>query len=146
MGFLVHQHQHSHKHKLIIEQANCGLAALHSVLLHRVEDTENVQEEVDNIQVEVNGGQDVLLRRELLHQHAGVIDDEATEDQGPSSSQEQTCIITVEEELQREQSTRGFKVTDSHRFAFKAKPPLLCVHLKLLFNTIIPDVLVIRLL
>lgn len=98
MGFLVHQHQHSHKHKLIIEQANCGLAALHSVLLHRVEDTENVQEEVDNIQVEVNGGQDVLLRRELLHQHAGVIDDEATEDQGPSSSQEQTCIITVEEE------------------------------------------------
>lgn len=83
----------------------------HSVLLHRVEDAENVQEEVDNVQVEVNGGQDVLLRRELLHQHAGVIDDEATEDQGPSSSQEQTCIVTVEEELQREQSTRGFKVT-----------------------------------
>lgn len=113
MGFLVHQHQHSHEYKFIIEQANCGFAALlkqHSVLLHRVEDAENVQEEVDNVQVEVNGGQDVLLRRELLHQHAGVIDDEATEDQGPSSSQEQTCIITVEEELQREQSTRGLKV------------------------------------
>lgn len=75
------------------------------MLLHRVEDAQNVQEEVDDVQVEVNGGQDVLLRRELLHQHAGVVDDEATEDQGASSSQEQTCIVTVEEELQRTEHT-----------------------------------------
>ena len=38
-----------------------------------------MQEEIDDVQVEVYGSQDVLLRGELLHQQAGVIDDEATE-------------------------------------------------------------------
>lgn len=39
-----------------------------SVLLHRVEDTQDVQEQVDNVEVEVDRGQDVFLRGELLHQ------------------------------------------------------------------------------
>lgn len=57
-----------------------------------------MQEEVDNVQVEVDGGQDVLLRGELLHQQAGVIDDEAAEDQRPGSSHDQLYAVTVEEE------------------------------------------------
>lgn len=75
-----------------------------SVLLHGVQETQDVQEEVDNVQVEVDGGQDVLLGRELLHQQVGVVDDEATEDQGPGSGHDQLCAVTVEEELRREQS------------------------------------------
>lgn len=77
------------------------------MLLHRVQDTEDVQEEVDNVQVEVDGCQDVLLRGELLHQQVGVVDDEAAEDQSPSSSEHQLCAVTVEEELQRQRSQLG---------------------------------------
>ena len=75
-----------------------------SVLLHRVQDTQDVQEQVDDVQVEVDGGQDVFLRGELLHQQVCVIDDEATEDQSPGSSQDQLSAVTVEEELQGGQS------------------------------------------
>lgn len=62
-----------------------------------------MQEEVDNVQVEVDGGQDVLLGRELLHQQVGVIDDEATEDQSPRSRHDQLGGVAVEEELRGEQ-------------------------------------------
>ncbi len=75
-----------------------------SVLLHRVNETQDVQEEVDDVQVEVDGGQNVLLRGELLHEQVGVVDDETAEDQSPGSSQDQFCAVTVEEELQRDQS------------------------------------------
>lgn len=74
-----------------------------SVLLHGVEDPQDVQEEVDDVQVEVDGGQDVLLWGQLLHQQVGVVDDEAAEDQGPGAGQDQLCAVAVEEELQREQ-------------------------------------------
>lgn len=73
------------------------------MLLHGVQETQDVQEEVDDVKVEVDGGQDVLLRGELLHQQVGVKDDETAEHQGPSSSQDQLCAVTVEEELQTDQ-------------------------------------------
>ena len=63
-----------------------------------------MQEQVDDVQVEVDGGQDVLLGGELLHQHVGVVDDEATEDQSAGSSHDQLCAVAVEEELQGAQS------------------------------------------
>lgn len=66
-----------------------------------------MQEEVDNVQVEIDGGQDVLLRGELLHQHVGVVDDEPTEDQSPSSSQDQLCAVTVKEKLNKDQNMCG---------------------------------------
>lgn len=37
------------------------LSGLASVLLHGVEDAQDVEEEIDNVQVEVDGGQDVFL-------------------------------------------------------------------------------------
>lgn len=79
-----------------------------SVLLHGVQDTQDVQEEIDDVQVEVDGGQDVLLGGELFHQQVGVIDDETAEDQSPGPGQNQLCAVTVKEELQREErvSTR----------------------------------------
>lgn len=66
-----------------------GAWLLLSVLLHGVEDTQHVEEEVDDVQVEVDGGQDVFLGGELLHQQVGVIDDESTEDQSSASSRHQ---------------------------------------------------------
>lgn len=63
-----------------------------------------MQEEVNNVQVEIDGGQDMLLGRELLHQQVGVVDDEAAEDQSTGSSKDQLCTVTVEKELKREQS------------------------------------------
>lgn len=97
------------------------------MLLHRVQDTEDVQEEVDNVQVEVDGCQDVLLRGELLHQQVGVVDDEAAEDQSPSSSEHQLCAVTVEEELQRQRSQLG---TISRLYY----PNYFCIHILYLYN------------
>lgn len=97
------------------------------MLLHRVQDTEDVQEEVDNVQVEVDGCQDVLLRGELLHQQVGVVDDEAAEDQSPSSSEHQLCAVTVEEELQRQRSQLG---TISRLYY----PNYFCIHTLYLYN------------
>lgn len=74
------------------------------MLLHGVEHTQDVQEEVDNVQVEVDGSQDVFLGGELLHQKVGVVDDEAAEDQGPGSGKDQLCAVTVEKELERERT------------------------------------------
>lgn len=48
----------------------------------------------------------MLLGGELLHQQVGVVDDETAEDQSPSSRHDQLCAVTVEEELQRDQSQR----------------------------------------
>lgn len=82
-------------------------ALLFLVLLHRVEQTQDVQEEVDNVQVEVDGGQDVLLGGELLHQQVSVVDNEGAEDQSAGSSKDQLRAIAVEKELKREQSQHG---------------------------------------
>lgn len=108
-------------------QQSCPHDLLPSVLLHRVQDTEDVQEEVDNVQVEVDGCQDVLLRGELLHQQVGVVDDEAAEDQSPSSSEHQLCAVTVEEELQRQRSQLG---TISRLYY----PTYFCIHILYLYK------------
>ena len=43
-----------------------------------------MQEEVDDVEVQVDRGHDVLLRRQLVHQHVGVKYDEQREQQGPA--------------------------------------------------------------
>lgn len=58
-----------------------------------------MQEEVDDVQVQVDGGQDVLLGRQLLHQQVRVVDDEATEDQGAGAGHDELGAVAVEEEL-----------------------------------------------
>lgn len=71
-----------------------------SVLLHGVEDAQDVDEEVDDVQVQVDGGQDVLLGGQPVHQQVGVIDDEAAEDQRPSTREQQLRHLIVEEQLE----------------------------------------------
>ena len=61
-----------------------------------------MQEEVDDVQVQVDGGQDVLLGGQLVHQEMGVIDDEAAEQQSPGTGKHQLRGVVVEEELTME--------------------------------------------
>lgn len=69
------------------------------VLLHGVEDTQDMQEEVDYVQVEVDGGQDVLLGWQLAHQNVCVVDDEAAEEQRTGAGKHQLHRVIVEEKL-----------------------------------------------
>ena len=69
------------------------------MFLHGVKETQNVQEKVYNVQVEVDGGQDVFLRGELFHKQVGVVDYETAEDESPGSSQDHLCAVIIEEEL-----------------------------------------------
>ena len=48
---------------------------------------EDLNEEIDNVQVELDGGQDVLFSAEPGHDHLGVHDDEQREEEGASHSQ-----------------------------------------------------------
>lgn len=59
-----------------------------------------MQEEVDNVQVEVYGGQHVLLRGQLVHEEVGVVDDEGAEEESTSPGIHQLQRVVVEEELQ----------------------------------------------
>lgn len=58
-----------------------------------------MQEQVNDVQVQVDGGQDVLLRGQLVHQQVGVKDDEATEHKGSSTSEHQLHRLIVEKQL-----------------------------------------------
>ena len=40
-----------------------------------IKDAEKVEEEIDDIEIEGDGGMDVLLSRHLVHDHVGVVDD-----------------------------------------------------------------------
>ena len=48
-------------------------------LLAVAKDTEDVEEEVYDVEIEVDGCVDVLLCRHLVHHHVGVVDDEEGE-------------------------------------------------------------------
>ena len=45
-----------------------------------------MHEEVENVQVEVDGRQDVLLGRHAVHDHGGIVDDEEREEDGACDS------------------------------------------------------------
>ena len=47
-----------------------------------LQDLEDLDEEVDDVQVELDCGQNVLLSAESLHDHLGVHDDEQREEEG----------------------------------------------------------------
>lgn len=58
-----------------------------------------MQEEVDYVQVEVDGGQYVLLGRQLAHQNVCVVDDKAAEEQSTGAGAHQLHRVVVEENL-----------------------------------------------
>ena len=64
-----------------------------------LENPQDVDEEVDEVKVEVNGGKDVLLRWELVHDDVSVKDDEATEEQSTTNGENKLKSLAPEEQL-----------------------------------------------
>lgn len=64
--------------------------------LHEAQD---VDEEIDEIEVEVDGRKDVLLRGHLVHDHVSVKDDEATEESSPAHRDDKLGSLAPEEHL-----------------------------------------------
>ena len=50
-----------------------------------LKDLEDLDEEVDDVQVQLDGGQDVLLGGHAGHDHLGVVDDEAYTENKPEA-------------------------------------------------------------
>ena len=62
-----------------------------------LQDAEDVDEQVEEVQVEVDGGQYVLLRGQLVHYHVHVKHDEATEQQSSSNGDDKVkCLVPNE--------------------------------------------------
>ena len=55
-----------------------SLSAL--ALIQLIEEAEDFEEQVDDVEIEGNGRVDVLLRRHLVHDHVGVVDDVEAEE------------------------------------------------------------------
>lgn len=69
----------------------------HSVFLHGVKDAQDIDEQVDYIQVQIDGCQDVLLRWQLMHQQVGIENNEPAEQQSSGPSEDQLHCVIVEE-------------------------------------------------
>ena len=65
-----------------------------------LQNLEDLYEEVDDVQVELDGGQDVLLGAESGHDHLRVHDDEQREEEGPAHRQRRVRQLVAEEDLQ----------------------------------------------
>ena len=63
------------------------------------QDTEDVQEEVDNVQVEVHRRVDVFFRGDLVHDHVCIEDDEEGEKDGAADSHGHVHDLALHEDL-----------------------------------------------
>merc|ERR1712241_1628430 len=61
---------------------------------------EDFNEKIDNVQVELNGSQDVFLSTESGHDHLGVVYDKEREQQCSSNSHSRVCHLVTHEDLQ----------------------------------------------
>ena len=68
-------------------------------LFHWIEDSEDFDEQVNHVQVQVDGRQNVFLRGEFVHQHVSVENNESREQQGTGNCIHQLKCLTVEEKL-----------------------------------------------
>ena len=84
----------------------CNIVTCNSLFQHNdcslpidfLQDLEDLDEEVDDVQVELDGCEDVLLGAESGHDHLGVHDDEHGEEEGAANSESSvshlvTCIM-----------------------------------------------------
>lgn len=68
-------------------------------LFHWIEDSEDFDEQVNHVQVQVDGRQNVFLGGEFVHQHVSVENNESWEQQGTGNCIHQLKCLTVEEKL-----------------------------------------------
>lgn len=69
------------------------------MFLQGVKNAQDVQEEVDYVQVQIDGRQDMFLWWQLVHQQVRIKNDEAAEEQSSGSSENKLHCVIVEEEL-----------------------------------------------
>merc|ERR1712241_724812 len=62
---------------------------------------EDLNEKIDDIQVELNGCQDVFLSAESGHDHLGVVYDEEREQKSSSNRHSRVCHLVTHEDLQK---------------------------------------------
>lgn len=67
--------------------------------LSRIQDSQDLQEEIDDVQVEVNDTYNVLLRAQVLHDHVCVEDNETGEDKSADHCQNRVSGLIVKEDL-----------------------------------------------
>lgn len=58
---------------------SCGVIQCRLVVRVRVEDAKNVQEQVEDVEVQLDGGRNLVFGVELVHDHLGVHNDEHAE-------------------------------------------------------------------
>lgn len=64
-----------------------------SAIFDIVQETENIDEEVDKVEIEADGTHDKLIRREFGVDHVGIIDDITTEQETSSDSENQVHCL-----------------------------------------------------
>ena len=97
--FYMTKHQ-INKYSFLIFFLFCSTLQVQGLISAVSNDAENVHEEVDDVQVELDGGQDVLLGAESGHDHLRVHDDEQREEEGPAHRQRRVRQLVAEEDLQ----------------------------------------------
>lgn len=75
------------------------------VLFHWIQDSKNLNEQINHVQIQVDWGQDVFLRGKFVHQHVSVEHNECREQQGTGYGIHQLKCLTVEEELKGNSKT-----------------------------------------
>jgi len=66
-----------------------------------LQDLEDLDEEVDDVQIELDGGHDVLLGTQTGHDHLGVVNDEQGEEKGSPHCHGCVCQLVPEEDLKK---------------------------------------------
>ena len=67
--------------------------------LSRIQNSQDLQEEIDDVQVEVNDTDNVLLRAQVLHDHVCVEDNETGEDKSADHCQNRVSCLILKEDL-----------------------------------------------
>ena len=70
-----------------------------------IQESQNAQEQIYKVEVEVDGSKDVLVGRQLPHQHVGVKDDESTEQQSTTNRDDQLKGFTPHKHLYTDNRT-----------------------------------------
>ena len=64
-----------------------------------IQESQNAQEQIYKVEVEVDGSKDVFVGRQLPHQHVGVKDDESAEQQSTTNRDDQLKGFTPHKHL-----------------------------------------------
>lgn len=92
----------NHNVQTMWKKPSCSLISgwVSLIFLGVVEDPENVEEEVDDVQVQLDGRQDVFLGWEPMDDHVRVVDEEQGENDGSADAHGYLQVRIPEEQLE----------------------------------------------